>query len=68
MKFEIKLPRLTSVNELAYNVASPPAPRIYKQSNSLVSLMEKIFNVNQQEEDSLPSAEEIEDIENGTCY
>ena len=65
MQISVNLPSFPSVNQLASKAASPPARRNYKKSGSIVSLIEKIFNVNQQEEDPLPSAEEIEDIENG---
>ena len=65
MQINLNVPTLPTVNELANRAATRRAPRLSRPSNSLVSLLERVFSVNQIEEDPLPSPEEVAQIEQG---
>lgn len=65
MQINLNVPKFPTVNELATRAAYPPAPRISRKSNSFVSLLERVFSVNQIDEDPLPSPDEVAQVEEG---
>lgn len=69
MQINLNVPTLPTVNELA-NRAATRAPRLSRpsKSNSFVSLLERVFSVNQIEEDPLPSPEEVAQVELGIFF
>lgn len=62
MQIDISAPKIPSFVELANSAARAPAPIYTRSSSSAVSLLERVFGVDNSGADPLPSQEEIEEI------